>query len=70
MKTFTTEILALDPRTGDMKKWAGPYIQAETFEDAERYCMNKGLGYCEVTGQLVAEVDEETGIRIDFDNLN
>ncbi|PPL04949.1 hypothetical protein [Parapedobacter indicus] len=70
MKTFTTEILALDPASGVMKKWAGPYIQAESFEAAEHHCQENGMGYCEVTGQLVAEIDEETGIRIDFDNLN
>jgi hypothetical protein len=70
MKKWVTEIRAVDPLTGKLKTYGGPYIEAATQEDAERFCQTHGLGYCRVVGQLVAEVDEFTGIRIDYDNLN
>lgn len=70
MKKWTTEIMAVDPCTGDLTKWQGPHIQAPTITDAEIYCQENGLGYCKVIGQLVSEIDEKTGVRIDFDNLN
>jgi len=70
MKKWTTEIRAIDPLTGELATYAGPYIDAPTFEDAERFCQANGLGYCKVIGQLVAEVDKVTGLRIDYDNIN
>ena len=69
MKTFTTIIQAVDPMDGILKEWLGPYIQAQNIDQAINYCRNN-IGYCKVDGELIAEVDEETGIIIDFDNLN
>ena len=64
---FTTSIKALDPLTGVMKTWCGPHVPGISFRDAERYCQENGLGYCKVTGILVAEIDAATGEREDFD---
>ena len=69
MRIYTTKIRAIDPVTGDLKLWAGQDIHAESFEKAEQYCREK-IGYCEVDGELISVIDEHTGIKIDFDNLN
>ena len=69
MKKFTTKIRAIDPEDGKLKTWSGPYIDAETEEEAIRYC-KEHLGYCEVDGRLISTVDPKTGLRIDYDNLN
>ena len=48
--------MAIDPRDGQMKKWCGPEITAETHKEAEEYCQNNGLGYCKVEGLLICEI--------------
>lgn len=48
-------------------KWSGPRLKAICWSEAEYIASIKGV---EVTGQLCAEIDEETGERIDYDNLN
>ncbi len=60
MKTWLTEIRALDPSDGEIKTWAGPRIPAITFGFAEQYCQNNGLGYCKVIGEFVAEIPCKT----------
>ncbi|MCL4638947.1 MULTISPECIES: hypothetical protein [Olivibacter] len=77
MKKWVTEITAIDPHTRELKKWLGPYITAPTMEAATLYCQKNGLGYCEVTGQLISEIPcKENSYtpdwvrRVDFDNLN
>jgi len=72
MRKYTTEILAIDPNDNRIKKWAGPYIEAISMDHAKHICQTKELGYCRVTGVLVAEVDYETGEKTDYDlpNLN
>lgn len=57
MKQFATEIQAIDPKDGKLKRWVGPPIPANTWEEAEDYCQKNGLGYCEVTGQLQVKGD-------------
>lgn len=69
MKKYTTKIRAIDPTDGKLKTWSGPYIDANTKDEAVQYC-KEHLGYCKVDGQLLCTVDEETGLRIDYDNLN
>ena len=56
MKKFTTKIKAIDPTDGEMKTWNGPRIDAISFKDAEYFCQENGLGYCEVDGILVSEI--------------
>ena len=56
MKTWVTEIIALNPLTGNTCIWEGPNIEAETLEEAEEYCQLNGLGYCKVIGQLIDEL--------------
>ncbi|GAA4778961.1 hypothetical protein GCM10023231_02010 [Olivibacter ginsenosidimutans] len=55
MKKWVTEIIAMDPDTNELKKWLGPYITAPTWQDAEIYCQENGLGYCKISGQLISE---------------
>lgn len=55
MKKFVTIIHAIDPKTGELCKWIGPTIEAASFYDAERYCNENGLGYCEVDGEMLGE---------------
>ena len=63
---YTTEIVAICPISGHLVRWCGPYIEAESFEDADNYCQENGLGYCKVTGLLVEEI--EAGKEIIFYN--
>lgn len=57
MRKFTTELRAIDPVDGKIKTWQGPHIDAISFDDAQQYCVNNGLGYLYVTGDLIAEVE-------------
>ena len=56
MKTWSTEITAIDPITGDLKLYAGPNITAATQNLAKIYCQRNGLGYCRVGDQIIAEI--------------
>lgn len=56
MKIFLTELKAIDPIDQELKTWCGPNIEAETFELAEQYCQDNGLGYCTVIGELIQEI--------------
>lgn len=63
---FTTEIKAIDPKDGELKTWAGPNIDAISYTFADKYLQNNGLGYCNITGTLISEIDEFTNDRKDF----
>jgi hypothetical protein len=67
---FITQLKAIDPRDGEVKKWIGQTIEAPNFQLAEDYINKNGLGYLEIVGELVCSVDEETGNNISFENLN
>jgi hypothetical protein len=58
VKIWVTQIRAIDPEDGEMKLWAGPDIEAETYEAACAFVQSNGLGYCEVIGELVEEIPE------------
>lgn len=53
---YTTEIRAQSPQDGKIKLYAGPHVPGNSFEDAEKYCEENGLGYCWVTGVLIEEI--------------
>lgn len=61
MKTWVTLIKALDPVTGLMKTWSGPNVPGINHDDATRYCQQNELGYCQVIGELVAEIPCKKG---------
>lgn len=51
IKKWSTEILAVDPKTGELTSWFGPIITAISLNDAIRYCNENCLGYCKVIGE-------------------
>lgn len=70
MNLYVTEIQAIDPRTGEMKRWGGPDVPGLTHAMAEEYCQQNGLGYCKVIGLLVAVVPTlANGVTPDWDNM-
>jgi len=62
MKKYCTEIRAIDPKTGELKTWAGPNVPGVSFATARQYCRKNGLGYCKVTGELVAHISEDGNV--------
>jgi hypothetical protein len=69
MKQWCTEIKAIDPIDGEMKKWCGPNVPGISQKDAERYCQINGLGYCNIVGELIAEIPCKKGTyEPDFEN--
>ena len=66
MNTYTTEIQAICPLTGDLLKWAGPNVKGISFYDAQEYCNRNGLGYCKVVGLLVSEIPCDANYKADF----
>lgn len=56
MNLYVTEIKAICPKTGELKTYCGQNVPGISFEDAQNYCENNGLGYCKVIGLLVAEI--------------
>lgn len=56
MKYWTTTIKAIDPKDGQLKKYSGQTVLGISFQDAENYCQNNGLGYLTVEGELIAEI--------------
>jgi len=71
MKLFTTTIQAIDPSDGELKLWGGPNVPGISFKDARFYCDNNGLGYCEILGELVAEIPtkEDDSFTPDFNKM-
>jgi hypothetical protein len=61
LKLWATTIEAIDPQTGELKIYAGAYVPGKTKHEAQQYCFENGLGFCEVIGVLV-EVEEEIEI--------
>lgn len=75
MRLWVTKIRAVDPISGDLLTWAGPNVPGISWADAADYCQKNGLGYCEVEGELIAEIptlnDGATpnwAGRIDYEN--
>jgi len=55
MKMWYTTIEAIDPQDGELKLWAGPKIQAPTYEAAKDFCQDNGLGFLNVVGEFIGE---------------
>jgi hypothetical protein len=77
IRLWVTEIKAIDPATGFMKKWCGPNVPGINYEDAEHYCQQNDLGYCAVLGELVAEIPCKEGTNepdmnnmVDYEKIN
>ena len=64
---FLTSILAISPLDGELTEFAGPDIEADSFDEAIEYCQENGLGYCKVEGELIEEVNDIPDFEI---NLN
>ena len=64
---YTTIIKAIDPSTGELKKWIGPVIDSISIKHAQQYCNENGLGYCKVIGELIAEIPAD-GLNPDMEN--
>ena len=70
MKLWVTEIIAIDPLSGELKKYGGPEVRGINAQAAWDYCQQNGLGYCRVQGELVAEIPCKTGtFEPDFKNM-
>ena len=52
---YYTEFQAIDPKDGVLKTWEGEHIEAESFEEAKRYC-EKYKGHLRVFGKLIQEI--------------
>ena len=56
MKKWTTKITAVHPITKELCIWMGPYVDGENMADAQKFCDENGLGYCEVDGEFIGEI--------------
>lgn len=78
MKLWVTEIRAIKPGTeDDLRRYGGPNVPGISAKDAQDYCERNGLGYCEVLGELVAEIPCKDGTyepdwsrMIDYEKTN
>ena len=55
-KEFTTGLKAIDPKDGKLKDWIGPRIPAKSWEEAEKFVQENGMGYLDVDGEFVDEI--------------
>jgi hypothetical protein len=65
MKTFCTNLFALDLTDGTTKKFQGQNIIANSWEEAESIC-EKHFPYLEIEGELQMELDFITLNKIDL----
>ena len=61
MKKWVTEIRAIDPTDGEIKRYSGPWAFGDTLAEAVRYCQENGMGYAMPVGEFVEEVDPNAG---------
>jgi len=59
MLIWSTKIKAIDPLTGEMCIWGGPKIKAPSRKQAEEFCQENGLGYCEIDGLFITSLSDE-----------
>lgn len=65
MNLYLTEFLAKDLFDGDIKTYAGPRIEAISFQKAEEYC-RKFHPYLRVIGELEAEIVDDGVIHYNY----
>jgi hypothetical protein len=71
MNTYITEIEAIDPTDGELKRWEGIKVESITPELAQQWCNTNGYGYCKVVGQLRFEIDQTNKItNYEYPNKN
>lgn len=61
IKKWATKIRAIDPKDGELKTWGGPNVPGITMKDAWNYCQTHELGYCEIEGEIIAEIPCKEG---------
>lgn len=70
MKTWYTEIKAIDPKDGIVKSWGGDNIKAISLKDAINILNSTGRGYMDVKGELICEIPcKENSFVPDFLNM-
>ena len=67
-RLWVTYLTAVDPKTMELKKWAGPWVPGLDSEDAQTWCENQGLGYLTVAGELTAQIEWD-GSETDFEEI-
>lgn len=65
MNLYLTEFIAKDLFDGELKTYAGPRIEAISFQKAEEYC-RKFHPYLRVIGELEAEIVDEGVIHYNY----
>ena len=66
MKIYLTELRAIERRTGGLRTYAGPNIEAPTWALAQAEC-DKHFPYLTVVGELVATIDAND-VQTDFNH--
>ena len=69
MNIYLTELRAIDRQTGGLKTFAGPRIEAPTWELAEAEC-RVNYPYLQVVGKLEAEVNADDTVTYFNHGLN
>ncbi|MDM8174811.1 hypothetical protein QT327_10660 [Olivibacter sp. 47] len=64
MKTFTTHLQAINPDTQELAMFEGPYILANSWEQAEDYIYSNGMGYLVIDGELLGERLQNNLIKV------
>lgn len=56
MILFSTKLKAECVGVGGLATFTGPPVLANTWDEAQTYCLNNGLGYLEIDGVLLYHV--------------
>ena len=70
MKLWVTEIRATIPGTNEIRTWHGPTLIAESAEEAQLFCENNELGYCNVVGELVYPINKDINQLLYHTSIN
>ena len=59
-KKFMTTLEARDPRDPKRRVYSymGPLIEADSFKEAENIAYTTGLGYCQVVGVFIKDIED------------